>query len=294
MKRIFICELICCMTLICFACEKSNLEAEPEKQEEILLAKAEIHEELSATSVKSGVSYNENQSDSETPQKQNETIGASGFMGGTFIINDDNVRLRDNYGLNSNIIGKLNTGDSVQCLEYVELIDDSDFQWIYINSQLGKGWIYGEYIFEADIAEYRLNNIEEAGIKTEKGLILSGIKESDLIDILGEPDSTFYDDVYNEDSLYYDDLSFAVNRNFKRVQHITIKSSEYQLANGIKVGDDINKFLDGNEEVSELMNENHYGYQLKNFLRKAVFDAGVVISTDKNGIIKEIQIGFPD
>lgn len=158
----------------------------------------------------------------------------------------------------------------------------------------GGGWVYGEYIFKADITKYRFENIEEAGIKTENGLVLSGMKEAELVAVLGEPNSTFYDDIYNEDTFYYTGLTVMINRNFKRVQHIIIESSEYELANGIKVGDDINKLLNANEKVDELKSENRYSYQLKNFLRKAVFDANVVIRTDKNGLIKEFQIGFPD
>ena len=63
------------------------------------------------------------------------------------------------------------------------------------------------------------------------------------------------------------------------------------LANGIKVGSKLPK-----ESVSlmEKVNETKYTTLLRNMFKSSFYDSAIIITTDKNGVISEIQIGLPE
>lgn len=279
-----------CMTLsiflLCFSCKKEETNNVTVEQK----AKTEptIQPTLNVDSIENIV---EQETDLNTDWQK---IAATGYVSFVGYINDENVRLRDKYGLDSNILRKLNIGERTECVEYVELKDDSDFKWIQIKTNIDSGWVYGEYIFQDDISNFSFKSAENLGIKTKDGIIYSGMKETDLRSVLGDPESTFYDEEYNDDSFYYNGLTILVNRNLKRIHHIIIKSSEYELVNGVKIGDYIDNVTDLYSYKKESKETNRYGFETSNLFRISAFDSNAVLITDKDDVIIEIQIGFPN
>lgn len=209
------------------------------------------------------------------------------------MLNDSDVRLRTGPDLSSSIIRKLVKNEQVDYITSQDLFDGSDYKWINVKTKYGNGWVYGEFVVRAD-GNKSLLFVEDVGIQTRKSIISSGDKKERLISELGQPIKSAFDQDKNEDSLVYGDdqgLIFLVYRYNNRIHQIIIKSSSIVLANGIKVGSKLPK-----ESVSlmEKVNETKYTTLLRNMFKSSFYDSAIIITTDKNGVISEIQIGLPE
>ena len=75
------------------------------------------------------------------------------FEGQQYVL-DENVNLRDDSNLNSNIIGRLNKGDAVRIIENtnVSVISENIKDYFYkVETTIGAGYVFGGYI--SDISE---------------------------------------------------------------------------------------------------------------------------------------------
>lgn len=209
-------------------------------------------------------------------------------------INDKGVRLRDEPGLNGKIIRNLDENEKCEYITAQDLFDGSDYKWINVKTTKETGWVYGEFVSKNIDTKKQFTNIEDAGIKTSKGNIYSGMNEMYLLQILGEPLSRFFDEDYNEDTLTYGfekELVFLIRKYNHRIHHIIIKSKKYSLTNNVEIGMNISEI----QSISmKKIDNTRYSCDMINLFRSSFFDTVVILTVDQIGIITEIQVGLPE
>ena len=209
-------------------------------------------------------------------------------------INDNNVRLREEAGLNGKIIRQLAKNEIVEYIN--DFYDGSEFKWVNVKTTKETGWIYGEFLEYTTKNRLIINRIEDVGIIVSKGVLLSGMPEKNIISLLGSPSRISNTDDSHENSYYYgvdDDIRIYSYKYNGRINHITIKSSKYELACGIKIGMNINDIQTPYDRRRETENYVSYSYQVRNRFRHNDYDSFLILHTDLNGIINEIITGFP-
>jgi hypothetical protein len=212
-----------------------------------------------------------------------------------YYVNDKNVRFREAPSLSGKIIRYLEENESVEYIGSKDWNDGSDYKWVNVNTAKGSGWMFGEYLSRKRSTDKRFLYVEDAGIKTKEGVIYVGTHEKDLIQMLGQPILSGYDEIHNENTFVYGqdkDLIFITYKNNQRINHITVKSSSYQLSNDIRIGMNISEVKEGNlrkygRELTYVSSDH-----LKNMIRSSFYDyCSVIIDIDEKGFITEIQIG---
>ena len=206
-------------------------------------------------------------------------------------INDSNVRLRDEPGLNGKIIRQFAKNEIVEYINTVDLYD----AWVNVKTSKETGWVYGEFLEYIAKNRLAINRIEDVGVVTPKGILLSGMDEKNIITFLGNPTESIYDK--DEDVTTYcygtqDEFRITAYKNDK-IYHIRITSPEYELANGVKVGMNIKEITTLYDRKYETDTKNSYSYQVRNRLRNDRHEGFAIINTDLTGIITDIHIGFP-
>ena len=210
----------------------------------------------------------------------------------SFSISEDNIPLRKYPKLSGRIVSLLNKGDKLNALSKGSAVTlDSEFAWIYIVTQKGKGWISGEYISET-ISEEESNftYIEDAFISIASNVIKIGMPRKAAISILGNPTSEEYTEKEHMHKYIYDGGNIILISNTNRVTYVGIGSPKYTLENGFAVGKNIVPFIDEN---TYRVGENGYIFYLGNRLRSYSYNSLVYAETDTDGVINNIQIAHP-
>lgn len=213
-------------------------------------------------------------------------------------VNDNNLRLRANPGLDGKILTLLQKGEILEYKYVVPYgdISDGEYQWVHIKTANGmEGWVFGEFVDVLNRKAFTFKFIEDAGININGKTILSGMTKDVLIAVLGEPQRISDDKEYYEYSFSYGDdesLVFLVHRYNNRIHHIIVESSDYMLSNGIKIGMNISKI--SNLADVGYTRKNSYLFSLRNITQSESYETSIIIDTNSEGVIQSMQIGLPE
>jgi hypothetical protein len=207
-------------------------------------------------------------------------------------VNETGVRLRETPGLNGKIIRTLIKNESLTMITYREF-ENENYRWINVKTSTDTGWVYGEYVnLIEDTISYKFNTINDAKICVENSFIEIGMLKNSLLRLLGNPTTISVDKDRNEEWLdFYHNgrITVMITQDNNRVKQCILYTPEQILINKTRIGLNINELLKYNDGFESYSSNTHLLF-LPNYFKPSVYDAAIMIDTNKDGVITRIQI----
>ena len=207
-------------------------------------------------------------------------------------INDSGVRLREEPGLEGNIIRILHKGEKVFMIS-CRGFEPDEYEWVKVQTESDQGWVYGKYIsLVEETRPLRFNTIDDASIRVGEKCIFIGMTESDLIETLGAPMSRLSDEESGEEMFFYGGYNeLTINTSYDRIDYIKIETTTHSMSNGITVGTRIEDIIAAND--SDLLDHRYYLYSfgIPNYFKSSVYNCSVVFRITIGGYVATIEVG---